>query len=468
MHSRATESITTDYLVVGSGAMGLAFADVLIKETSATVALVDMHDKPGGHWNDAYPFVRLHQPSAFYGVNSRRLGNNAKDKSGWNAGLYELASNSEVCAYFDQVMRRSLLPSKRVQYFPMSEYLGNNQFRSLVTGATTTVTVSRKTVDATYMNVQVPSVRGPLYSVADEVSCIPLNLLPRTPAPTDGYTVIGAGKTGIDACLWLLQNGVAPGRIRWIMPRDSWYLNRANIQPGEEFIDATVGGQLRANEAILAARSMQDLFDRLNECGQLLRLSDEHRPTMYRCATVTESELTALRSIENVVRMGRVKSITDSRIELEQGSIETNTNVLHVDCSADGLAQRPAVPVFNGSQITLQAVRTCQQVFSAALLGRIEHSFTSDQEKNALSTPVPHPNRDVDWLKTSLTTTLNRMAWAQQPGLSEWLGNCRLNLEAHFRPKNADSAELQELMNRAAEMTLPTITRLEELLALSE
>ncbi len=27
---------------------------------------------PGGHWTRAYPFVRLHQPSAYYGVNSRR------------------------------------------------------------------------------------------------------------------------------------------------------------------------------------------------------------------------------------------------------------------------------------------------------------------------------------------------------------------------------------------------------------
>ena len=25
----------------------------------------------GGHWNDAYDFVRLHQPAALYGVNSR-------------------------------------------------------------------------------------------------------------------------------------------------------------------------------------------------------------------------------------------------------------------------------------------------------------------------------------------------------------------------------------------------------------
>ena len=59
----------SDYLVVGAGAMGMAFTDVLIAETDATVTIVDRHARPGGHWNDSYPFVRLHQPSSFYGVN---------------------------------------------------------------------------------------------------------------------------------------------------------------------------------------------------------------------------------------------------------------------------------------------------------------------------------------------------------------------------------------------------------------
>ena len=460
-------SINVDYLIAGSGAMGLAFADVLINETNATVALVDRHDRPGGHWNDAYPFVRLHQPSAFYGVSSRRLGNNAKDKSGWNKGLFELASGSEVCTYFDQVMQRKLLPTGRVQYFPMSEYLGDNRFRSLVTGATTSVEVNKKTVDATYMNVQVPSVRGPLYSVDREAQCVALNDLPNTPAPSDGYVVIGAGKTGIDACLWLLRHGVAPGRIQWVMPRDSWYLNRENIQPGIEFLDATIGGQVRGLEAVTEAHSIKELFDLLNASGQLLRLSEDHRPTMYRCATVTEAELEVLRTIDNVVRKGRVKAITEDKIILEDGSMVTNKNTLHVDCSADGLAHRPATPVFNGDQITLQSVRTCQQVFSAALIGHIEHAYTSDEEKNALCTPVPHPNSDIDWLKSTLATTLNGIAWSQQPRLQEWLGTNRLNFGAHFAPKKNDSSnELQILGQRSAQLTLPAITKLEELLTL--
>jgi len=449
--------------------MGLAFADVIVSETNATVALIDKHDRPGGHWNDAYPFVRLHQPSAFYGVSSRRLGNNAKDKSGWNKGLFELASGTEVCTYFDQVMQRKLLPTGRVQYFPMSEYLGDNRFQSLVTGATTSVDVKKKTVDATYMNVQVPSVRGPLYAVNQATQCVPLNDLPNTPAPGDGYVVIGAGKTGIDACLWLLRHGVAPGRIRWVMPRDSWYLNRRNIQPGTEFLDDTLGGRVRSLEAVAKAHSVTELFDLLHESGALLRLSPDHRPSMYRCATVTEAELEVLRTIDNVVRKGRVKAINEHEIVLEEGTIPTNRNTLHVDCSADGLAQRPAVPVFKDKHITLQAVTTCQQVFSAALIGHIEQAYDSDDQKNSLCMPVPHPNSDLDWLRTTLVTTLNGMAWSQQPELQEWLAGNRLNFGAHFAPKkNESSEELEKLIQRSAKLTLPAITKLEELLAIEE
>ena len=61
-------NLTTDYLIVGSGAMGMAFADTLLAESDADMVIVDRHAKPGGHWNVAYPFVHLHQPSSFFGV----------------------------------------------------------------------------------------------------------------------------------------------------------------------------------------------------------------------------------------------------------------------------------------------------------------------------------------------------------------------------------------------------------------
>lgn len=172
-------TIEADYLVVGGGAMAMAFVDALVAETSATsvasansaspaagarVAVVDRNHAPGGHWTIAYPFVRLHQPSAFYGVNSLRLGGDTIDQVGWNRGLYELATAGEICAYYDHIMRRRLLPTGRVSYFPMSEYLGDGRFRTLA-GADHTVRVARRVVDATYMRVTVPAMRPPPYRV---------------------------------------------------------------------------------------------------------------------------------------------------------------------------------------------------------------------------------------------------------------------------------------------------------------
>ncbi|MFP3631640.1 NAD(P)-binding protein, partial [Burkholderia sp. SIMBA_045] len=103
--------IETDYLVVGAGASGMAFVDSLIQHSDADVVMVDRRDLPGGHWHDAYPFVRLHQAAACYGVSSTDLGKDRLDGSGHNAGMYELSSAPEICAYFSQVLNQVLLPS---------------------------------------------------------------------------------------------------------------------------------------------------------------------------------------------------------------------------------------------------------------------------------------------------------------------------------------------------------------------
>src|SRR5579864_8211981 len=118
--------IDTDYLVVGGGASAMAFTDSLLAASDARVVLVDRRHRPGGHWLDAYPFVRLHQPSAVYGVSSRPLGHDRIDESGPNAGFYERASAVEICDYYAQVLDEHLLPTSRVQFFGMSDHRGAN------------------------------------------------------------------------------------------------------------------------------------------------------------------------------------------------------------------------------------------------------------------------------------------------------------------------------------------------------
>ena len=71
-----TRTLDVDYLVVGAGASGMAFTDALIDHAAVRVAVVDRRHSVGGHWLDAYPFVRLHQASTFYGVASTLLGGN--------------------------------------------------------------------------------------------------------------------------------------------------------------------------------------------------------------------------------------------------------------------------------------------------------------------------------------------------------------------------------------------------------
>lgn len=427
-------TIEADYLVVGAGAMGMAFADTMATESDASLVIVDRYHQPGGHWNTAYPYVRLHQPSAFYGVNSRMLGSDMIDRVGWNLGLFELATAGEVCAYFDQVMQQQLLPTGRVSYFPMSEYLGDGRFRTLA-GANYSVKVRRRVVDSTYMRVVVPSMRPPAYAVAGEITCVPPNDLPRLRAAHDRYTIVGAGKTGMDACLWLLRHGVAADQLTWIMPRDSWLLDRADIQPGTQFADTIRAGQAAQFQAVMAATSIDDLFQRLAECGRLLRLDDSVRPTMYRCATVSRAELEQLRGIKDIVRLGHVQRIERDAVVLSGGTIPATPSTIYVDCTADGLERHPGGKVFDDNTITLQTVRGCQQVFSAAFVAHVEAAYQDDAIKNDLCAPVPHPDSDIDWLRNSIANNRNLLRWLEDPQLMAWLDAARLDLLGHLRPR---------------------------------
>ncbi|HEY1843219.1 MAG TPA: NAD(P)-binding protein [Mycobacterium sp.] len=424
-------TMETDYLVVGAGAMGMAFTDTLVAETDTQVVLVDRGHAPGGHWTQAYPFVRLHQPSAYYGVNSRGLGSDSIDQLGWNEGLYELATVGEICAYFERVMHQDLLPSGQVSYFPMAEYLGDGQFRTLA-GSDHTVHVRKRVVDATYLQTTVPAMRPPAYDVADGVDCVPPNDLPAFVARRDRFVIVGAGKTGIDACLWLLRNGIPPDRLTWIMPRDSWLMDRANIQPGPQFLERFQAGFAQRLVAIEAATSVADLFERLEACGNLLRLDPTVEPTMYRCANVTRTELEQLQRIRDVVRMGRVDRIERGKVVLTDGAIAVDGSALYVDCSADGLEKRPAETVFDGDLITLQSVRGCQQAFSASLIAHVEAVYDDDATRNRLCRPVPHPNTDLDWLTTTLAEQRNQISWFEDADLTNWLCAARLDLMRHM------------------------------------
>src|SRR3954464_15443812 len=142
-------SLDTDYLVVGAGAMGMAFADALIDHADVHVTLVNPRSAAGGHWQDAYPFVQLHQASLFYGVASTVLGTGAVQHDGPEVGLQERARRSEIQAYYDDVLHRRFVGTGRVTFLAASEHHTDGSqhvVTSRVSGESTRVTVRRRVV----------------------------------------------------------------------------------------------------------------------------------------------------------------------------------------------------------------------------------------------------------------------------------------------------------------------------------
>ena len=159
------------------------------------------------------------------------LGEDAIDRVGTNAGFYELAGTDQIRAYCAQVMLRHFLPSDRVSYFPNSDYLGDGRFVSRIAQDSAQVRVRRKVVDTTYIEGAIPATSPPLFQVADGVRCVAAGEIARLQDRPERFVIIGAGKTALDACVWLLEQGVQASAIQWVRPREAWWLNRRFAQP---------------------------------------------------------------------------------------------------------------------------------------------------------------------------------------------------------------------------------------------
>ena len=449
-----TTPLETDYLVIGAGAMGMAFTDVILSETDADLIVIDQNAKPGGHWNHAYPFVTLHQPSSFYGVSSKELSRGQLDQVGLNKGMGDLASGHEVLAYYEQVMNHTFLPSGRVRFFPMCRSLGDGRFEHVLSGEVFEVKARRKTVDATHLKTTVPATHTPPYTIAPEAWFMPPNGLPKINRKPDGYVIIGAGKTAIDTVLWLLEHRVDPDLIRWIMPRDAWLLDRRNTQTGPDFFFDTIGAQARQFEAIAASTSIEDMFDQLEACGYFLRLDPDVRPSMFHGATVSQMEVEALRRVRNVIRKGRVKTITADRVILDEGELAITPDTVLVDCAARAVSNDAIVPVFQGDTLVLQMVRSYQPVFSAAFIAHIEAAYEDEAEQNRLCAVVPLPNHDTDFIRFTAVYMMNQYNWSQIPELRAWLRENRLDgfskLLSEIGPEDTEKTELLQSMRKTA------------------
>ena len=389
----------------------MALSDTILQEQpNSNITLVDQRPAPGGHWLDAYPYVRLHQPASFYGVNSERLETYSGD----------LSSKQEILAYYSKVLYR-MENAGRVRFFGMMEHTGNGKVRSIADpNKKIKFLIKKRLVDSTYMKVEVPSTTQPNFEVSRNVNLVPPNRLFSLRTSYERYNIIGAGKTALDAICFLAESGVPKEKIYWFVSQDSWFWNREIVQPplvGKAFLALlnAVNNNKLADEAFLD----------LEKIGHVFRLDNEIRPTKWKCATISKKELETVRKIKNVIRKGRVEKVSRNNIFLERGK-ERNTEMsITVDCSACGLASRPEKKIFSEDSITLQSTMMCQQVFSASIIAKIESLKLGVIEKNALVSPVAHPEV-VDDLPKCLFQSFKNLDQVNRK-FPVWMRMARLN-----------------------------------------
>jgi hypothetical protein len=389
--------IRCDYLVVGAGTAGMSFVDTLLThDPAATVVLVDRNSAAGGHWTKAYPFVRLHQPACNYGVNSLALGKRRDSKGREKFDIEDRATGPEIAEYYSRVADQ-FRESGRVQFFFDSEYreVGNGQHRitKLTTGEVVAADCGK--IVKVHTNLLVPSMRdGPPFPVSPSVNVAVVNDLPKhiQSAQYSKYVVVGAGKTGCDSITHLLRNGVDQSAITWVISRDVWYFLRDGyIRPNHTYWQDVS----RLLKPLDRAPTFKDAFLAYEKDGVIGRLDPENRPypEVFKGATIDNAELAGLRTVKNIVRMGRVTSITDESLFLEEGALPiSSSDTLIVDCMADfdhttyGYEFSNDFKVFEAGRINLGPMCTVfNPSFSSAIIAYIETTFEeNDDMKNSL------------------------------------------------------------------------------------
>ena len=512
-----------DYLVVGGGATGMAFADTLLHAAAAaaaasssssppmTLVMVDKHDRPGGQWNDSYRFVRLHQPSSMYGVETCKLekGNDSDGAADKAAPEHHRATRAEILDYYD-VVRRKLEAQYDFQFCggvtfdfsqqPVSSHengvlsyrLGNQHGGSMIQ-------VRKKLVDARYLEPDLPVFIPPKFSYdPTKIRCVPVNALSEVeeeekeeeevsnhphPSSPRYFVVIGAGKTDMDAIVFLLtQRHVDPDRILWVVPHEAWITAREKITSCLEFLHtctqlAKQKQQLEQSghdpaslkKALTSKDFFQNGFLQWEAEGKVYRFDKGVLPTKFKDATLSKEELALLQKVTKVLRHGRIQRIQDngdlvsangSTVPLPWASSSAaveNTTFVHCSAGAFNYSKQTGnpPPVFDQHVITLQDVYgTPGFCFVGSILGKLESlPHLSDTEKNAMClAPKPDPGQanlplgpsggDIGVLSRHhgyVQRLSNLHQWIQVPEIREWLVGHRLFNFGHYRADEMDA-----------------------------
>jgi len=175
-----------------------------------------------------------------------------------------------------------------------------------------------------------------------------------------------------------------------IISRDVWYVLRDGIFN----VDNYWKGAEKLFKPILEENSVVDVFLSLEKAGSIGRLTDKIFPNIFKGPTISTDELDLLRSIKDIVRLGRIVSISLNEIFFEKGTMEFDMNgTLFVDCMVDKLYGYEDFPdnfkFFEPGRINLgPALALFNVSFTSAIVAYLEATFNNDEIKNKFCFPL--------------------------------------------------------------------------------
>ena len=91
-----------------------------------------------------------------------------------------------------------------------------------------------------------------------------------------------------------------------------------------------------STKAILASKDLADLYANFEKINFLMRVDPSVEPTKMRAGTISQAEMEKIRMIKDIVRKGRVRKLTETKMIFTNGEeLESQPETLYVDCSSN-------------------------------------------------------------------------------------------------------------------------------------
>ena len=339
-----TKQATYDYVIIGGGVSSLGvIAELVDYRKGKSILVVDQHKQLGGQWNDAYDYVRLHGHTWTYTVQGFPWPAEIEANRGHQA------SKQELLTYFKGIEDHFVSQGVEILF----EHMMPTKFGELQPDGSYKVTLTSSVADETY---------GPGYYTSDgatfEITAKKLILCTHTrhnsppfrkikgdaagkPVPNNIYpyqitkvmnlpeviktkqkvAIIGGGKTGADAIMYLHRQGLALDQFVWVKKHDLAYALR--VPPD---VEKDLEGRVATFWSLLLCVWRGGLNNRICVCtrntpetGKPREYGQPRAPIMATTGggLLGPEELEVLRPVEQII--SGIKTNAPGKIELENG-----------------------------------------------------------------------------------------------------------------------------------------------------